>query len=99
LLEVLEAVREVLLVEKVAAAEIGVVSGGVDRRARRGSGENEAGLCGDLLGDAVLEGEDVGGLAFEGLRPEVTVGTNELSTEDAALLLTPDGCAAEESDA
>ncbi len=35
--------------------------GGVDGRARRGRGEDEAGLGGDLLGDAVLEGEDIGG--------------------------------------
>ena len=76
LLEVLDAVSEVLLIKKVAAAQIGVVRGGVDRRTRRGRGDDEAGLGGDLLGDAVLKGEDIGGGAFKGLGPEVTVGAS-----------------------
>ena len=76
LLEGLEAVREVLLIKKVAAAQISVVRGWVDGSARRGRGEDQAGLGGDLLGDAVLEGEDIGGGTFEGLGPEVSVGAS-----------------------
>ena len=71
---------EVLLIKKVAATQVGVVRSEVDGRARRSSGKDEPGLGGDLLGDAVLEGEDIGGGAFEGLGPEVAVGAriNEL---------------------
>ena len=93
LLEGLEAVREVLLIKEVAAAQVGVVRGGVDGRARRGRGEDEAGLGGDLLGDAVLEREDIGGGAFKGLGPEVAVGASvdELGGDADAVAGADDG--------
>ena len=93
LLEGLEAVREVLLIKKVAATEISVVRGGVDGSARRGRGEDEAGLGSDLLGDAVLESEDVGGGAFERLCPEVAVGArvDELGGDADAVAGADDG--------
>ena len=48
--------------------------GRVDGGAQRRWDEDEAGLACNLLGDAVLEGEDVGGRTFKGLGPEVAVG-------------------------
>ena len=66
---------------------------GVHGRARRGRSEDEAGLGGDLLGDAVLEGEDIRGGAFEGLGPEVAVGAcvDELGGDADAVAGADDG--------
>lgn len=56
-------------------------------------GEDEAGLGGDLLGDAVLEGEDIGGRAFKGLSPEVAVSArvDELGGDADAVAGADDG--------
>ena len=66
---------------------------GVDGRARRGRGENQAGLGCDLLGNVVLEGEDIGGGALEGLGPQVAIGASvdELGGDADSIARADDG--------